>query len=368
MTEVQKSTKESKGMEMSRRKARIPAALAALLALLLATGMTVSCDRFGGGSSEGQASEESGKQAQDSGGRSGNGQASQQQEESIFAVSTTEAVLGQLKDYIEVNGDVVSKTTVQAFPDAAGKLSKIYIDLGDRVRKDQVIAEVDPSKPGMQFESSPVKSPISGTVTNLPVQEGSTVSQQMSVAQISKMDELQIRTDVAERFISDIEVGLRAVISSDAYPERVYNGRIAEVSPVVDPQSRMMEVKINFTDGSEGLKSGMFVEAKIVTKEKENVVKLPVDCVVERFGEDYVFVVEDAAAEESQEGQSQEGRKTVSKRNVSTGIEIDRKVEILKGLEVGEQVVYRGQTLLEEGSQVKVVSRVEPLSSEDVLE
>jgi multidrug efflux pump subunit AcrA (membrane-fusion protein) len=125
----------------------------------------------------------------------------------------------------------------------------------------------------------------------------------------------------------------------------------------------MMEVKINFTDGSEGLKAGMFVEAKIVTKEKENVIKLPIDCVVERFGEDYVFVVSEATSDDGQQK-----RWTVSKRKVTTGIEIDRKVEILEGLEAGEQVVYRGQTLLEQGSKVRVVSKVQPLSSEDVLE
>ncbi len=328
-----------------------------LMVLIFAVGAVLllgSCDRLGGGKEADAAA------AEGEAGRGGPGAGAEDEaQQTVFAVSTTEAVLGQLKDYIELNGDVVSKTTVQTFPDTAGKLSKLYIDLGDKVRKDQVIADVDPSKPGMKYEASPVKAPISGTVTDLPAQVGSTVSPQMSVAQLSKMESLQIRTDVAERFISAIELGLEAVITSDAYPDRIYSGRVAEVSPVVDPQARMMEVKINFTEGSEGLKAGMFVGVKIITEQKENTVKLPVDCVVQRFGEEYVFVVKDAP---------EEGEKLVSRRSVTTGIEIDRKIEILDGLEAGEEVVYRGQTLLEEGSKVRVVSQVEPLSSEDVLE
>jgi multidrug efflux pump subunit AcrA (membrane-fusion protein) len=370
-------TRERKNVRAGRGRVWAVFLAAVSLTLLLA-----SCDRFGGGEKseggEGAAAEQSRGGGPESGPGAGN-----EPETTVFAVSTTEAVKGQLKNYLEVNGDVVTETTVQTFPDTAGKLTGLYVELGDRVRKDQVIAEIDPSRPGMKFEASPVKAPISGTVTDLPAQAGSTVSQQTSVAQISDMSALQVKTDVAERFISQVQRGLRAIITTEAYPDRVYEGRVAELSPVVDPQARMMEVKIDFTRGSGGLKAGMFVNVRIVTEEKEGVVKLPVDCVVERFGEKYVYVVKpadsdpadsDPAATDSADAQG-EGESgddppalTVEQRPVKTGIEIDQKVEILEGVEAGEEVVYRGQTLLEEGSRVKVVSTVDPLSSEDVLE
>ena len=190
-------------------------ALFAVIVIGLLIGILGSCGRFGGGGEAGKGAD---------GSTAGGPGAGTAEEQTVFAVSTTEAVLGQIRDYIEVNGDVISKTTVQTFPDTAGKLSRIYVDLGDRVRKDQVIAEVDPSKPGMKYESSPVKAPITGTVTDLPAQEGSTVGPQMSVAQISKMDTLQVRTDIAERFISDMEVGLEWTWIS-SFPETYSWGR-----------------------------------------------------------------------------------------------------------------------------------------------
>lgn len=311
-----------------------------LLAALLTIAIFSGCDRFGGGAEQADTEQADAEQ------------------ETVFAVSTTEAVEGQIKDYIEVNGDVVTRTKVDTFPDTAGKLADLYVEVGDRVRKDQVIAEVDPSKPGMQFSASPVKAPISGTITSLPVQVGSTVSQQMTVAQISKMDDLEVRVHVAERFISKMAVGLPAEFSFDAYPDRNFNGRVREISPVVDPVSRTLELKISISNGAEVLKAGMFGEVRIITDEKSNIVKIPAECLVRRFGEESVFVVKRA---------EEEDMAVAERRKVNSGIEIDQKLEIRSGLEPGEEVIYRGQTLLEDGSRVRVVETVQPLSESDQL-
>ncbi len=58
----------------------------------------------------------------------------------------------------------------------------LYVKVGDTVQKDQVIAEVDPSRPGMTFAASPVKASISGTVTQVPVQIGSVVAPNFHIA------------------------------------------------------------------------------------------------------------------------------------------------------------------------------------------
>ena len=325
-----------------------------LLAALLGIGIYFGLERFG--------SENNGKAI-----AGAEGPAGDTEQETVFAVSTTKAVQGQIKDYIDVNGDVVTKTRVDTYPDTAGKLSGLYVEVGDRVRKDQVIAEVDPSRPGMQFSASPVKAPISGMITSLPVQVGSTVSQQMTVAQVSKMDDLELRVHVAERFISKMQVGLSAEIKFEAYPSREFTGRVREISPVVDPVSRTLELKISISDGADILKAGMFGEVKIVTEEKSNVVKIPSDSLVRRFGDDFVFVVNrDAAANEDADDSDILG--VAERRRVSAGIEIDQKLEVQSGLEPGEEVVYRGQTLLEDGSKVRVVEQVQPLSESDTLD
>jgi multidrug efflux pump subunit AcrA (membrane-fusion protein) len=290
-------------------------------------------------------------------GRGGDAEAASKENaepETVFAVAVTEAVRGEIIDYLDLNGDISARTTVDTYPDAAGKLSRLFVEVGDTVRKDQVIAEVDPSRPGMTFAASPVKAAITGTVTGIPAEVGAMVSQQAPLVRISRMDDLLIKTYVAERFISRMKVGQRALVSLDAFPGRTFEARVSELSPMVDPSSRTLDIKLEFVQRPRDVRAGMFAKIKIVTEQKEGVIKLPAAAVVERFGEKFVFtVLEDSEAR---------------RQPVKVGIQIDGKQEILEGLEGGETVVVRGQTLLEDGSAVKVVQRTEPLAVSDSIE
>ncbi|MCD6396007.1 MAG: efflux RND transporter periplasmic adaptor subunit [Spirochaetaceae bacterium] len=289
-----------------------------------------------------------------------NGAAKIEEQTTTFAVSTTLAVQGEIKDYLELNGDISARSTVDTYADTAGKLKNIYVKVGDAVRENQIIADVDPSRPGMTFAASPVKASISGTVTEVPRQIGSVITPNLSIARISKMDELQVVIYVAERFISKLKIGLPAVIKSEAFPEIVFEGKIREISPVVDKISRTIEVKLRLTDSKKKLKAGMFAKVKLITEEKEGIVKIPSEALINRFGENYVFVIKP-------DPQNSE-KKISEKRLVVTGLRIDNQLEIVNGLEEGEVVIVRGQTLLEDSSPVKVVSTAAPLKSLDTVE
>ncbi|RKX82512.1 MAG: efflux RND transporter periplasmic adaptor subunit, partial [Spirochaetes bacterium] len=192
-----------------------------------------------------------------------NGAAKIEEQTTTFAVSTTLAVQGEIKDYLELNGDISARSTVDTYADTAGKLKNIYVKVGDAVRKNQIIADVDPSRPGMTFAASPVKASISGTVTEVPRQIGSVITPNLSIARISKMDELQVVIYVAERFISKLKIGLPAVIKSEAYPDIVFEGKIREISPVVDKVSRTVEVKLSLNNTKNKLIAGMFAKVKL---------------------------------------------------------------------------------------------------------
>ncbi len=278
----------------------------------------------------------------------------------VFAVSTTLAVEGEIKDYLQLNGDIRSSTTVDTYPDTAGKLKQLYVKVGDRVRKNQIIAEIDPSRPGMNFAASPVKASISGTVTMVPVQIGYTISPNFPIAKISRMDDLEVIIYVAERFISKMKIGLPAVIHTEAFPGEVFKGTISELSPVVDQITRTMEVKLKIDNRNLKLKAGMFAVVRLITEEKEGIVKIPAGALINRFGESYVFTIK--------ENPESETSSMVSKKVVVPGLQIDNQLEVIAGLTAGEEIVVRGQTLLEDRSLVKVVSTVPPLDAADNVE
>ena len=312
----------------------------AMASILLVTGaVAISC---GGGKKD--AASAAGKPAGDA-------------PAAVFAVNTTTATHGQIRDYLMLSGDIVAASTVDAYPDVAGKVTRLFVSIGDRVQKDAPLAEVDPSRPGMTFIPAVVKAPIAGTIVALPAQLGMTVSQASPVARLSGTDSLVLRTYVAERFVSKIRLGLKAEIGLDAYPGQSFLARVTELSPVLDPASRTMEIRLELPGQDTRLKAGMFAKVKVITAEKDGIVKIPANAVVKRFGESYVFSV--------MPDPSDPARFVARRSMVTTGILIDDQQEIQSGLSAAEEIVVRGQSLLEDGSRVKVIERLAPLPASD---
>jgi multidrug efflux pump subunit AcrA (membrane-fusion protein) len=268
----------------------------------------------------------------------------------VFAVNTTLAAKGQIQDYISLSGDIHSGSTVDVYSDAAGRISEIYTATGRRINSGDPVAAVDPSRPGMSYRQSIATAPIGGTVIALPAQVGMTVSQAVPLARISGGGGLEIRLNVAERFISKMAMNLPCQITLDAWPGEVFHGSISEISPTIDLASRTMEVRVNVANVSSKLKSGMFAKVRIITESRDDIVKIPAAAVVRRFGEEYVYVVEKNSE-----------FNVVKRRNVVPGILIDGVIEIQSGLAPDEEIVVRGQTLLDEGSRVNIIERIAPL-------
>ncbi len=268
--------------------------------------------------------------------------------ETLYAVSTYKTVEGNLDDYLEFGGDVASVNEVMVLPDQGGKITNILVKVGDMVKKDQVIAYVNPLRAGVVYNDSPVKAPISGRITSLPVTVGSTVSQSSSVAKVARTDELEIRINIAERFISRITNGQSATVTFDAYPSIVFGAKVFEVSPVLDTSTRTMGVKLRLNPPDSRVKVGMYGRVRLVTDSVKNAIVLPSSALVTRDGKDYVFVITSP--------KSGKNAAVVGLKPVTKGISVDNNVEITKGLEIGEEVVIKGQTLLNDGSKVNVVS------------
>jgi multidrug efflux pump subunit AcrA (membrane-fusion protein) len=275
----------------------------------------------------------------------------------VFAVNTILTVKGQIQDHLSFAGDIHAGSTVDVYSDAAGKIAEIYTAVGRRVNRGDPIASVDPSRPGMTFRHSIARAPISGTVIAMPAQIGMTISQAVPLARLSGGGGLEVRLHVAERFISKMAMNLPCEITLDAWPGEIFHGSISEISPTVDLAARTMEVRINVSDADSKLKAGMFAKVRIITEQKDNIVKIPASAIINRFGEQFVYVI----AHEKLDDDTMVT--IVNKRNVNPGILIDGVAEILSGLEPNEEIVLRGQTLLDEGARVNIIERAAPLGA-----
>ena len=264
--------------------------------------------------------------------------------ETIFAVNVYKAVPKTLDDYLEFGGNVQTASSVDIYPDVqSGKLSRILVKVGDKVKKDQVLCEVDASRPGMDYKNSPIKAPVAGTITSFPYNIGQTVAASMTVGKISSTGPLEVKTNVAERFVSRISMNEKAELTFDAYPGETFPAILVEIDPVLDTSSRTLGIKLVQTPSDSRLKAGMYARIKLVTDTKKNTIVIPSNVIVTRNDEDIVYIVDSMT-------------NTVKASPVKRGIRVDDKQEIQMGIAPGDLVVIKGQALLSDGAKVNVVS------------
>jgi len=265
--------------------------------------------------------------------------------ESAFRITSVEAQTADMTAYLEMNGDVEADNTVAAYPDIAGKLARLRVELGSIVKKGDLIADVDPSRPGERYAMSPVYAPIRGTVTSTPQKPGATVTTGTAIVEIGDIERLQVVAKVSERDVAVLKKGLKAVVSFEAYPGVEFGATVFRVSPLVDSTSRTKEIYLAFDNPDARINSGMFAKVKLYTTLYKDSVTVPEDAIVQNYDKTYVYVVN--------------GDDTVSKREVRRGITVDGISQVVAGLEPGERVAYQGVTVLSDGAKIKDVGKKE---------
>ncbi|MHB9292526.1 putative Multidrug resistance protein MdtA [Hollandina sp. SP2] len=262
----------------------------------------------------------------------------------VFSVKTENAEKRTLRAFLEINGDIVSRQEAAVFPDVSGKLIRVYAALGSQVRKGDVLAEVDPSKPGATYMSSPVYAPISGTVSETPLSPGATVNPSTSITTLSVTSNLEITARIPEREIGGIRTGLKAEVTLQAYPGEMFTATVNQVSPVLDAASRTKLITLIFDRNDSRINPGMFARIRLNTRTYPNVLTVPAEAAVNKHGAIALYVLRDTAM----------GRPQAERRAVETGVTLNGWTEIRSGLNEGEAVLVQGQQLLSGGEAVQV--------------
>jgi multidrug efflux pump subunit AcrA (membrane-fusion protein) len=261
----------------------------------------------------------------------------------VYSVKTALAQTRTLRSYLEVNGDIVSDRQVRVFPETGGKLVSIRVSLGSLVRQGDLIAEVNPSRPGVQYQLSPVYAPISGTISAAPLAAGSTVSQGDTIAVISVIENLQIEALIPEREVGQLKTGLKANVTLQAWPGEIFTASVERVSPVLDPASRTKKIVLSFDKNDPRINAGMFARVAINTGTYENVVTVPAEAIIDNFGVDAVYVLNNMHAE----------FRRAELREITTGVTVNQLTEIKAGLEAGDAVLIQGQQFISDGALVR---------------
>ncbi|MDR2953290.1 MAG: efflux RND transporter periplasmic adaptor subunit [Treponema sp.] len=277
------------------------------------------------------------QQAENSGERRGGGQGAR----NATVVRVTPVAPGTIEKSVVINGDVLARNQISIFPAMGGKLVETSFGIGDRVSRGDVVAMVDPSRPGEVYSRSPVVSTVSGTILQAPYSLGDTLTTQSAVFVVGDLSSLLVETHVPERFVAVIRQGMSAALQFEAIPGETFTAEVVEINPVLDPSSRTLRIRLRFVRQDPRIKAGMFATVSLVTNRKVNVPVIPRISVINTYGSWIVFTVDD--------------NNTARRREIEMGIDNEDYFEVLGGVSMGERIVSQGQNFLSDGDPVRVV-------------
>jgi membrane fusion protein (multidrug efflux system) len=155
---------------------------------------------------------------------------------------------------------------------------------------------------------------------------------------------------VPEEVSRRVFVGQETACDFDALPGRTFHGRITQVNPAADPQSRQFQIRVRLDNPGYRVKPGMFGRVRLETDRVRNAVTVPREAIKFASGDRAAGVAARHAASVTVIGA--EGKAQV--REVETGASDDKYIAVTRGLEAGEKVVILSSRPIKAGQQVRV--------------
>ncbi len=235
-------------------------------------------------------------------------------------------------------------------------IRKKQLERADSLLKEQLISERERENVYQAFQSanmsltetrialekSTLISPIDGILDRLLVDRGEYGKKGTPAAVIVKIEKLKVVVDVPEKDVPNTRTGQRVVVLPAGVNGKGVGrpGKIIHVSYLANESTRTYRSKVQIDNRDGYLRPGMIVRVKFVRRVIDDAIVVPLYAVIDRDGEKFVFVVEEDIA---------------VRRKVRLGPIINGKVVVFGGIQVNEHLVIKGQQLLLDGGQVKVV-------------
>ena len=253
---------------------------------------------------------------------------------------------GDIKSTIVTTGSVEPQNRLEVKPPIGGRIEKILVEEGDKVKKAQLLAWISSTERAalldaalsrgekeleywaQVYKPTMLVAPIDGEVIVRDVEPGQTINANSVVVVLS--DRLIVEARVDETDIGSIKVGQPATVTLDAYRDITAGGIVDHISYESDLVNNVIiyEVEIVLDTVPGIFRSGMSAEVSIVYGDKKGVPLLPVSAVEETEDGSFVLLRGDADGENVW-------------HPVETGLEDDENIEITDGLNVGDNVVVR---------------------------
>lgn len=214
------------------------------------------------------------------------------------------------------------------------------------------------------LENTDIVSPVYGVVLSRSVSEGDLATTGTTLFEIANLTGFETRVFLPIQDWERVEIGQPVSMALSTAGDAIAEGVISMKSPRLDPTTGLGEVVISLTNTSSSVYQGALVQARINLQTKENVVVIPRSALVEKVE---TYIEPETGTIELQRSYSAfvtQGDTSAVRRDLELGIEQGDRIEVINGLEPGDQLVVTGQQSLEDGSPIQIAGSTPSLTAE----
>ncbi len=316
--------------------------------------------------------------------------ASDTRRQNIPLVKVAQPVRQTIAYQLDFNGDIVAIQQADIFSKVTGNLERIYADMGNAVKRNQLLAVIDSTELYQQvqqtgatyynsriaytrnkklyeqkliakqdldnaealmkvaqanFETGKTRlsyaritAPFAGVITKRFLDEGALVAtSNATLYTLMDLDSVKVVVNVLEKDVPQISKGKTAKIVVDAFPGKEYEGIITRLSQAIDLSTRTMAIEVGVPNKDHNLKPGMYATVTLTISEHLNAITVPTETILTDNNGTFVYTMQN---------------NTAKRTPVQIGIERKSRTEILAGLTGDENVITIGQQLVRDGAPV----------------
>jgi len=314
----------------------------------------------------------------------------------LITVQTVKDTLFQ--HFIELQGNVETTQNVIIYPEFQGTLTRVFVTEGDRVSKGQVLARIDDgglsSQLGQleaqaalakttyerqkrlwdqsigseiqylqtktsyesaekavnqmksQLAKTAVRAPFSGVIDDVITEQGTVVSAGQQLFRIINLKDMHIKADVPERFIKNVTKGKNVTVEFPILGETITT-TVKQTGNYINPNNRTFSVEVDVPNTAGTIKPNLTAKLKINDYTSENAILIPLHVISEDGqGAQYVYT---ALTETN-------NQVSAKRKFITTGKAQGDYIEILDGLNTGDQIIVEGARSVKEGQAVKILN------------
>lgn len=188
-----------------------------------------------------------------------------------------------------------------------------------------------------------IKAPFAGVIGMTRIDNGARIDSDTVIAPLDDLAEVELEFQVPEIFLTRVTAGQAVTARSDAFGDREFGGEVTAIDSRINPASRAFTVRASVANPDLSLRAGMFMHIGLVLDTRQSV-SVPEEAIVTENAETFIYLVADNKA---------------VRRPVKLGKRLDGTVEVVSGVEAGEDVISSGVQNVDDGGAVEIIESEE---------